>query len=107
MPSLAKGLRGKLASITLAARTRAEAATRAALENLAVHERQARGPMDQAKKDLCTKLRARGKALGDGRADVPVSARKQMMELPDELATRVNIIFYADARDALLKAIAA
>jgi ATP-dependent Lon protease len=63
--------------------------------------------MDQAKKDLCTKLRARGKALGDGRADVPVSARKQMMELPDELATRVNIIFYADARDALLKAIAA
>ena len=37
---------------------------------------------------------------------IPVSARKQMMDLPDELATRVNIIFYADARDALLKAIA-
>jgi ATP-dependent Lon protease len=36
---------------------------------------------------------------------IPVSARKQMLELPDELATRVNIVFYADARDALLKAL--
>jgi ATP-dependent Lon protease len=36
---------------------------------------------------------------------VPVSARKQMMELPDELATRVNIVFYADVRDALMKAL--
>ena len=36
---------------------------------------------------------------------MPVSARKKMLELPDELATRVNIVFYADARDALLKAL--
>jgi ATP-dependent Lon protease len=36
---------------------------------------------------------------------MPVSARKQMLELPDELATRINIMFYADARDALLKAL--
>ena len=36
---------------------------------------------------------------------LPVSARKQMLELPDELATKVNIIFYADVRDALMKAL--
>jgi ATP-dependent Lon protease len=36
---------------------------------------------------------------------LPVSTRKQMMELPDELATKVNIVFYADVRDALLKAL--
>jgi len=37
---------------------------------------------------------------------LPVSTRKQMMELPDELATKVNIVFYADVRDALMKALA-
>lgn len=33
----------------------------------------------------------------------PVSVRKQLLDLPDDLATRVNLIFYADARDALMK----
>lgn len=37
---------------------------------------------------------------------MPVVTRKQLVDLPDELATRVAIIFYSDARDALLKAIA-
>ena len=36
---------------------------------------------------------------------MPVTARKQLNELPDELITRVNIIYYADVRDALLKAV--
>ncbi len=36
---------------------------------------------------------------------MPVSARKQLFELPDELATRVTVVFYSDARDALLKAL--
>ena len=36
---------------------------------------------------------------------MPVTARKQLNELPDELVTRVNIVYYADARDALLKAV--
>jgi ATP-dependent Lon protease len=36
---------------------------------------------------------------------MPVSTRKQLIELPDEIATRVAIVFYADARDALLKAL--
>jgi len=37
---------------------------------------------------------------------IPVSARKQLLEMPDELATKIDIQFYADAREALLKALA-
>jgi len=36
---------------------------------------------------------------------MPVSARKQLFELSDEMATKVTIQFYADAREALLKAL--
>ena len=36
---------------------------------------------------------------------VPVTARKQLNELPDDMITRVNIVYYADAKDALLKAV--
>lgn len=36
---------------------------------------------------------------------LPVAARKQLNDLPDEMITKVNIVFYADARDALLKAV--
>jgi ATP-dependent Lon protease len=36
---------------------------------------------------------------------MPVATRKQLFELPDDIATRVNIVFYSDARDALLKAL--
>lgn len=34
---------------------------------------------------------------------LPVSCRRQLFELSDELATRLDIEFYQDARDALLK----
>ncbi len=34
---------------------------------------------------------------------MPISSRKQLFELPDELATKINIDFYADAKDAFLK----
>ena len=37
---------------------------------------------------------------------MPVSARKQLQELPDELAVKVDIQFYNDAKEALLKALA-
>jgi ATP-dependent Lon protease len=37
---------------------------------------------------------------------MPVSARKQLFDLSDEMATKVNIIFYTEVRDALLKAVA-
>ena len=36
---------------------------------------------------------------------VPVSARKQLNDLPDDLITKVNILYCTDAREALLKAI--
>ena len=36
---------------------------------------------------------------------IPVSARKQLFELSDNMATRINVQFYADAPDALLKAL--
>lgn len=36
---------------------------------------------------------------------IPVSARRQLVEVSDEVATRVAFVYYADARDALLKAL--
>jgi ATP-dependent Lon protease len=37
---------------------------------------------------------------------MPVQCRKQLLDLSDELATKVGVVFYSDTRDALLKAIA-
>ncbi len=65
MPSLSKELRGQLSRVTLAARTAAESACRAALENLAVHEKDYRGHMSVEQRQLRNRLRARGRALGD------------------------------------------
>ena len=36
---------------------------------------------------------------------MPVSARKQLNDLPDDLVTKVNILYYTDSREALLKAV--
>ncbi|MYA79599.1 MAG: protease Lon-related BREX system protein BrxL [Acidobacteriia bacterium] len=36
---------------------------------------------------------------------MPVSARKQLFELSDDMATRINIQFYSETPDALLKAL--
>jgi ATP-dependent Lon protease len=36
---------------------------------------------------------------------MPISARRQLFELPDELATKVSIEFYSDPKDAFLKAL--
>ena len=36
---------------------------------------------------------------------MPISSRRQLLDLPDEMATKINIEFYADATDALVKAI--
>jgi ATP-dependent Lon protease len=36
---------------------------------------------------------------------IPISARKQLNELSDEMATKISILFYADAREALIKAL--
>jgi len=37
---------------------------------------------------------------------MPISARRQLNELSDEMATKIAILFYADVREALLKALA-
>lgn len=37
---------------------------------------------------------------------MPVSCRRQLIDLSDEMATKVDVQFYSDARDALLKSIA-
>ena len=36
---------------------------------------------------------------------MPVSARKQLVDLSDDMATKITIQFYADAREALIKAL--
>ncbi len=36
---------------------------------------------------------------------MPVTSRKQLYDLSDDMATKVDIQFYSDARDALLKAV--
>jgi ATP-dependent Lon protease len=36
----------------------------------------------------------------------PVSARRQLFDLSDDMAAKINIVFFTDTRDALLKAIA-
>jgi len=36
---------------------------------------------------------------------LPISARKQLNDLSDEMATKISVLFYADAREALLKAL--
>ncbi len=35
---------------------------------------------------------------------MPISARRQLLDLPDEMATKINIVFYADPADGLMKA---
>jgi ATP-dependent Lon protease len=40
---------------------------------------------------------------GAGTLLMPISSRRQLFELPDELATKVSIEFYADPKDAFLK----
>src|SRR5205085_9064889 len=36
---------------------------------------------------------------------MPVSARKQLFDLSDDLATKVTVVFYNDAREAFIKGI--
>ncbi len=65
--SLSKDLRKLLEKVTAAARTLAESACRAALENLAVHEKEYRAHMSIEQRLLRNRLRARSRALGDKR----------------------------------------
>lgn len=65
--SLSKEHRKLLENTTKIARVLAESACRAALENLAVHEKEYRGHMSVEQRLLRNRLRARGRALGDKR----------------------------------------
>jgi len=65
--SLSKDLRKLLEKVTANARVLAESACRAALENLAVHEKEYRAHMSVEQRLLRNRLRARGRALGDKR----------------------------------------
>lgn len=42
---------------------------------------------------------------GAGLILMPVSARKQLFDLSDDMATKIDVQFYADAREALLKSL--
>jgi ATP-dependent Lon protease len=42
---------------------------------------------------------------GAERVLLPVSARQQLFHLPDDVATKVNVLYYTDAQDALIKAL--
>lgn len=42
---------------------------------------------------------------GAGTLLIPISARKQLFDLSDDMATRVNVQFYSDITDGLLKAL--
>lgn len=46
-----------------------------------------------------------GVEKGAGTLLMPVSCRRQLIDLSDDMATRIDIQFYSDARDCLLKAI--
>ena len=65
--SLSKEHRKLLEKATADARVLAESACRAALENLAVHEKEYRAHMSVEQRLLRNRLRARGRALGDKR----------------------------------------
>jgi hypothetical protein len=65
--SLSKDHRKLLANVTAAARVLAESACRAALENLAVHEKEYRSHMNAGQRALRNRLRERGRAIGDVR----------------------------------------
>lgn len=65
--SLSKEHRRLLEKVTADARILSESACRAALENLAVHEREYRAHMSVEQRLLRNRLRSRGRALGDQR----------------------------------------
>jgi hypothetical protein len=82
MPTaLAKDLRKLLERTTAAARVLAESACQAALENLAVHEKEYRSHMDREQRQLRNRLRARGKALGDLRDKSGAQDLRHLKEL--------------------------
>lgn len=44
--------------------------------------------------------------MAEGIVPVPISARRQLNDLSDEMAMRLTILYYSEAREALVKALA-
>jgi len=79
--TLQKDLRTQLSRTTLEARSKAEAAAQAALENLAVHEAAPRPHMNEEQRKLRNRLRARGRALGDTLHSDKTQGLQHLLEL--------------------------
>ena len=43
---------------------------------------------------------------GAARVLMPISARNQLNDLPDDVLTKVTLFYYSDPRDALIKGLA-
>jgi len=83
--SLTHEQRNLLSRITLEARDAAETAARAALENIAVHEREPCAHMSVDQRLLRNRLRAWGRALGDRRD--PASGAQGIGRLIESVAS--------------------
>ena len=46
------------------------------------------------------------KKKGAAHVLMPISARKQLNDLPDDVLTKVTLFYYSDPRDALIKGLA-
>src|SRR5690606_19621620 len=85
---------------------------RCAEQNLYVRAKELVGDRDPRAHEFSVQMRAFDASKSGTAADkgaklilLPVATRKQLVELDDDVATRVTIVFYSDARDALLKAL--
>jgi hypothetical protein len=127
MPSLASDLRRQLENVVVQARDLTEAAARAALKRWAVDVAKPFDHFSAADKVLRNRLRASGKQAGDRRDEKRDTQEIEQLgeelayeywhrilfarflaeiDLSDDMATKVNILFYGDAREGLIKAIA-
>src|SRR5262245_45376998 len=83
MPTLASELRRQLESVCIAAREKAEEAARSALQKRAVDAAEPHSHFTAADKELRTRLRARGRQVGDVRHG---NKRQDIDQLTKELA---------------------
>ena len=62
----------------------------------------------KAREIVGKKLGISGRSVEKGAKSLllPVGCRRQLFDLSDEMATKLDIEFYQDARDALLKSLA-
>lgn len=80
-------------------------------QNLLARARELVGDRDPREHEFTVQLRACGAALlgkslkGGSLLLIPISTRRQLNDLSDDMATKISILFYADVREALIKAL--